>query len=223
MSRETWRLFVAIPVPDVVRDTLAAAVQPVQEKLPGARWQSPDTWHLTLRFLGETDPDALPGLERAVREAAAPQVAFRLALGEAGSFERRGRGRVAWIGLASGATEVERLAQRLALACGSPAEAGLPVQVHLTVARDAPDELVGALARALDAARVSGSPARPPGRVGLGSGAPHGPGGGGSLAWIADRLVLYRSQLGRDGARHTPLFEALLGEGPGVAEEAAGR
>ncbi|MGC8634536.1 MAG: RNA 2',3'-cyclic phosphodiesterase [Candidatus Limnocylindrales bacterium] len=223
MSEETWRLFVAIPVPDAVRAALAAAVQPVRQRLPAARWQSPDTWHLTLRFLGETERAAVPGLERAVRETAASGGPFRLALGEAGSFERRGRGRVAWIGLASGAPEVERLAQRLALACGAPAEATLPVQVHLTVARDAPDDLVGALAGALEAVRARNSPAGRPGRVGLGSGVRNGPEDAGPLAWIADRLVLYRSQLDRAGARHTPVFEARLGDRSGVAEEAAGR
>ena len=33
----------------------------------------------------------------------------------------------------------------------------------------------------------------------------------GSLAWIADRLVLYHSVLGSSGATHTALLEAPLG------------
>lgn len=45
------RLFVALPIPDPVRQTLAG----FQNGLPGARWTDPDNFHLTLRFIGEVD------------------------------------------------------------------------------------------------------------------------------------------------------------------------
>lgn len=45
------RLFVALPLPDQLRDRLAA----LGEGLPGARWVAPENLHITLRFLGELD------------------------------------------------------------------------------------------------------------------------------------------------------------------------
>ena len=208
---ETWRLFVAIPVPDEVRAALAAALDSVRTRFRGGRWQSPDTWHLTLRFLGDTPVGDLPSIERAVRAAAAAGGPFRVALGEPGSFEHRRGGRVAWVGLAQGGPEVAALAGRLAAALVPGELAGPPLQVHLTIARDAPDGLVPALAAAMEALRAGTSGTGGVGRVGLGS-RPAAPAGGeGSFAWVADRLVLYRSVLGRGGAIHTALVEAPLG------------
>ena len=211
MVAETWRLFIAIPVPDEVRAALAAALGPVRIRFRGGRWQSPDTWHLTLRFLGDTPVGEVPSIERAVRGAAAAGVPFRVALGEAGSFEHRRGGRVAWVGLVRGGPEVAALAARLAAALAPGEPAGPPLQVHLTIARDAPDGLVPALTAAMEALRAGTSGAGGAGRVGLGS-RPTAPAGGeGSLAWVADRLVLYHSVLGRGGATHTVLLEAPLG------------
>ena len=211
MAAETWRLFIAIPVPDEVRAALAAALDPVKVRFGGGRWQASDTWHLTLRFLGDTPVGDLPLIERAVRSAAADGAPFRVALGEAGSFEHRRGGRVAWVGLAQGGPEVAALAGRLAavLAPGEPG--GVPFQVHLTIAREAPDGLVPALTAAIEASRSGASGTARAGRVGLGS-RPVAPATGeGSLVWVADRLVLYRSVLGRGGATHTALVEAPLG------------
>jgi 2'-5' RNA ligase len=58
------RLFVAVwPPPDVV-DALAALPR---EERPGVRYTSLESWHVTLRFLGEADPDevtaALAGID----------------------------------------------------------------------------------------------------------------------------------------------------------------
>lgn len=45
------RLFVALPLPEEVRDQLAD----LEDRLPGARWVPPDSFHITLRFIGEVD------------------------------------------------------------------------------------------------------------------------------------------------------------------------
>ncbi len=211
MVTEAWRLFIAIPVPDEVRSALAAALDPVRARFRGGRWQSADTWHLTLRFVGDTPVGDLPAIEQAIRAVAATGAPFRIELGEAGSFERRRGGRVAWVGLALGGPEVAALAGRLAsaLAPGEPAD--LPPQVHLTIARDAPDGLVAAVVAAMEAFRAGTRGAERAGRVGLGSRSVGPLVGEGSFAWMADRLVLYRSVLGRGGATHTALLEARLG------------
>ncbi len=45
------RLFVALALPDDV----AAPLNWIQAGVPGARWQTREQLHLTLRFVGETD------------------------------------------------------------------------------------------------------------------------------------------------------------------------
>jgi 2'-5' RNA ligase len=45
------RLFVALPVVDMIRSQLAI----YQNGLPGVRWTDPDGFHITLRFIGDVD------------------------------------------------------------------------------------------------------------------------------------------------------------------------
>lgn len=45
------RVFVALPVPDMIRYALST----LQCGLPGARWIAPENFHITLRFIGEVD------------------------------------------------------------------------------------------------------------------------------------------------------------------------
>ena len=59
---------------------------------------------------------------------------------------------------------------------------------------------------ALDAARI---PSDRPSRVGLGR-PPRPVAGSDALAWTVDRLVLYRSVLGRAGAVHTEIAGVRL-------------
>ena len=49
------RLFVALELPDAVRRRL----ETLRGGVPGARWQSAEQMHLTLRFIGEVDGAAL--------------------------------------------------------------------------------------------------------------------------------------------------------------------
>jgi 2'-5' RNA ligase len=60
------RLFVALAIPDPV----ARSIMLIQGGVPGARWQTREQLHLTLRFIGEVDgrdaamlDDALAGIE----------------------------------------------------------------------------------------------------------------------------------------------------------------
>lgn len=206
-----WRLFVAVPLPQDVRSALEDALGRVRDEVRGGRWLGPETWHLTLRFLGDTPVPEIPLIEEAVRSAARTARPFAAALGHAGAFERRS-GRVAWIGLDSGAEAVAALARALAAATAPDEVSREPFRAHLTIAREAPVALVGALDEAMREARTG----RPrPASAGLGSGPPAPPVrlvGGDPFAWTVDRLVLYRSVLGRTGAQHTPLLEARLGE-----------
>jgi 2'-5' RNA ligase len=65
------RLFVAVWPPQSVVDLLAALERPALE---GARWTTPDQWHVTLRFLGNM-PSADPVLAAVAAAGARPAVA----------------------------------------------------------------------------------------------------------------------------------------------------
>ncbi len=56
------RLFLAGIVPEAVKQTLHAQLEPVRAATPQARWLPPDALHLTLVFLGSVAEDAMPAL-----------------------------------------------------------------------------------------------------------------------------------------------------------------
>jgi 2'-5' RNA ligase len=68
------RLFVAVEVPDGVRQQVAAIERPAGDDV---RWADPSAWHVTLRFIGEVPPDdGLDGCTAALgRVSASPTVA----------------------------------------------------------------------------------------------------------------------------------------------------
>jgi 2'-5' RNA ligase len=63
----------------------------------GARWQSDDQLHLTLRFIGEVDRHLARDIDAAL--AAIHHPPFEVALSGLGTFERRGQPEVVWAGV----------------------------------------------------------------------------------------------------------------------------
>ncbi len=124
------RLFVALELPPPVRDRLLAAMGGVA----GARWQTDGQLHLTLRFIGEVDRHRAQDIAAAL--GSVHVVPFRLALGDIGTFDRRGRVDTLWVGVTPQA-EVAALAKRIdqALVRVGVAPETRAFVPHITVAR----------------------------------------------------------------------------------------
>ncbi len=87
------RLFVAIRPPSAIRARLLAAMGGIS----GARWQSEDQLHLTLRFIGEVDRHRAGDVHAAL--GAIHQPCFEIALNGIGAFDRRGWPDAVWAGV----------------------------------------------------------------------------------------------------------------------------
>lgn len=131
------RMFIALLLPEEVKQDLAAFLEPRQEAGPDLRWTVPEQWHLTLAFLPEvTDRHSDELLERCER-AAARRAPLDLRLSGAGAFPNPGRAKVLWAGVEPAGEELMRLAGGVR-AAGS--KSGIPVgggrfHPHLTLAR----------------------------------------------------------------------------------------
>ena len=79
------RLFVAIRPPTPIRERLIASMGGIS----GARWQSDEQLHLTLRFIGEVDRHRADDIHAAL--GGIHQSPFELALNGIGVFDRRDR------------------------------------------------------------------------------------------------------------------------------------
>jgi 2'-5' RNA ligase len=176
------RLFIAVDVPERVKDALATTIEPVGQSLPGARWTRPEGWHVTLKFLGSTRPQVVPDVEAAVRQAAGAARAFDTRLATVGAFPSANRARVLWAGLEDAGARFGTLVTHLDdLLSDVVAPETRTFTPHLTLARIDPPARLDADLLALDVA---------------------------SEAFPVDRLILYRSHLSPRGATYEPLVTA---------------
>ncbi len=124
------RLFVALRPPVPIRETLLAIMHGVE----GARWQSDDQIHCTLRFIGEVDRHQAEDIAAALARVTA--IPFDLALSSVGTFDHRGRIDTLWAGItphdavAALHARVDRAC--INAGCASEHRAYLP---HITLAR----------------------------------------------------------------------------------------
>lgn len=104
-----WRLFLAVPLPIDVRDRVRAIVARLEETDLPARWIDPDNGHLTLHFIGETEPEMAELLRMALPAPITSHAPFELRTAEPGTFPSIRRPRVLWLGLWGPAYRLEAL------------------------------------------------------------------------------------------------------------------
>ncbi|HVU31979.1 MAG TPA: RNA 2',3'-cyclic phosphodiesterase [Opitutaceae bacterium] len=181
-AKDTERMFIALTLPDAVRETLLM----LRTRLGGITWTSPEQWHVTLRFLGDV---ARARTQLLIDRLAAIRVEpFILPVEGVGTFPPNRPPRVAWVGTGSGHPRLFQLRQRIddaILACGLDVDLRT-FHPHVTIAR-CTGQGAAAIARWAHAHREF---AAPPFRV--------------------DAFDLYASDLRPSGAVHTLRQRFLL-------------
>jgi 2'-5' RNA ligase len=189
---DTYRLFIAVEVAPEVKAELAAAQGRLRRGGAPVKWVTPESMHLTLHFLGETDVALLPQLGAALRAALAGHAAIGLRLGGAGAFPNPRQPSVIWAGVAGATAALERIQSATGAALeslGLPRETR-PFRAHLTLGRVRREATPAQLERLGEAVR-----SLPPFA---------------SLHWDIDRVVLFRSELRPDGPVYTKLVSCPL-------------
>lgn len=170
----------AVGLTDEARHALAAVLRrwTGDRPLPG-RPVPPENWHLTLRFLGWVDPPSADRLAAALDEAELGE-GFRVTVAGAGVFPNPRRATVLWTAVTDGAEELATLAERVeetAEAAGlGPADR--PFRPHLTLSRLRPHQDLRPL--------LESAPEE-------------------AVRFPVRAVTLYRSHLGRGGARYEPV------------------
>ncbi len=205
------RIFIALDILSEIRQRIARFEQGVRGFAPDAKWVSAESFHITLKFIGEQTPAQVESIKRVLSGV---QVAeFPVSFGGYGFFPNHTSGRVFWVGIQAG----PELSQLASAVDAETAELGVPreehkFQPHLT------------LARARDSR----------GRGGRASGHPHGGSGGGfgSLpeklhsipqpefgTMAATEFFLYESKLSPAGAQYTKLARFPFKQGEQTTKE----
>jgi RNA 2',3'-cyclic 3'-phosphodiesterase len=183
------RLFVALDLPDELREGVAAWGREALVD-PALRRVAPEYLHVTLAFLGQRPEEEIEAIAAVVGENAGP--APWVELRDPESRPPRGRARLYALPALSPGTEALQAGVAQGLAAGGFYEPEKrPFWPHVTVARVRPE------------GRGSRRPAvvsDPPGKLPAGL----------SEARICRRMTLYRSELQPTGARYVPLAQVQL-------------
>ena len=174
-------------MPAQVRVKLRAQLAPYRKQHPNVRWTSPESWHLTLVFLGSVEASRVAELERLLDEVALATAPFDVLVDRGGGRPRHDGG-VAWLGLSTGASTLIEAATLAAEGCPPDIVGGSPPKrtpsAHLTVVRKADEPVIESLR------------SQACGPLGV--------------SWTVDAVALVRSHLEPAGARYVTLHQATL-------------
>ena|ERR1035437_3334348 len=167
------RLFVAIPLAPEVVHQLSSLCGRLRSPGDDLRWSTPETWHITLVFLGNSTDSQLSGIAARLRELHHPHVPIQLEV--PGFFERAGAF-FAGVRLTSALLLLEQLVEAAAEASGFVLDRG-PYHPHITLARSRNQQSLRKLQK-----RLEDQPA--------------------FRGFVAHEFRLYESFLSPTGARH---------------------
>jgi len=189
MCRKTIRTFIAFTLPRAIISAIGSIQEDLKTYGLRVRWIPPENIHLTLKFLGEINPDDVSRIIAAIESAATKQRPFFLSIGAVGVFPGLSRARVIWAGLTG---QVDALAGIHHSLDTGLKKIGFPEEVrkfkgHLTIGRIKekidPKKLDGAITACRDFS---------------------------SKPFAADKLILFKSDLQASGAVYTRLASISL-------------
>lgn len=185
---KTPRLFVALPVSDEIQKGCEALQAIGKTKTASVRWVDPKQIHLTLVFLGWTDPALQSKIEAVIQEIAGDFPPFTLKVTGLGAFPKLHSPKVIWAGVAE-ERPLMTLQHALAEKIGSVGIVleSRPYRPHLTLGR-------------VQEGKVSEPFTR---WIGQEKGAPIG-------ECPASRVALMESRLRPEGSIYTARFVAAL-------------
>lgn len=106
------RAFIAVDIPDDVRDAIGEAQARLKRAHTGVKvsWAKIENAHLTLQFLGYVEEPVIPKISTALDNVAGQHGAFELTVAGAGAFPEERRPRVLWVGCNDDAGKLKALA-----------------------------------------------------------------------------------------------------------------
>jgi len=131
------RTFIAIELPQEIKAILAGFQEKLKASGADVKWVTPESIHLTLKFLGDANDKKIGPIMEALEEVARKKAGFTIRISSLGAFPGLNSIRVIWAGITQGddaACQIaEDLEDRIA-AIGIPKEKR-PFSSHITIGR----------------------------------------------------------------------------------------
>ena len=130
------RAFIAFPVPAETRAAFASIQSELKASGADVKWDAPEKFHVTMKFLGDVEEPELNLLRRDLIESLGKLSGFELLYSGVGGFPDTDHPRVVWIGAEKNETilQVHREIERAAEVHGFPRE-DRSFHVHITLGR----------------------------------------------------------------------------------------
>lgn len=183
------RSFLAVELPGELKRELGRILEELRQCGADVKWVRPEAIHLTLKFLGEINPEQVGETRLAVQEVARYHGPFKIEARGLGCFPRLEQPRVVWVGLEGEKWKLEALqrdVENALMKFGFPKEER-PFKPHLTLGRVRSPKARLALVEKLKDRKEM--------QVG---------------EFIVGSVILFKSELLPSGARYTKLWEEKL-------------
>lgn len=92
------RVFIALPVPDEVKKIISQ-IKTELKTTAKIKWVEAENCHITLKFLGEVNPNQVKNISAVLKNIFAQGSAYELSMHGVGFFPNRTRPRVMWAGV----------------------------------------------------------------------------------------------------------------------------
>jgi len=92
------RTFIAFETPEAIRQSITAFQSELKKSGADVRWEPPDKFHVTIKFLGNVEESRLPELTRQIQSVCENDRSFKVWYRGAGGFPDLKHPRVIWLG-----------------------------------------------------------------------------------------------------------------------------
>ena len=186
------RTFIAFETTPGQKLVLAEAAASLKEASADVRWESPDKYHCTLKFLGETEERNLPAIRSIIKDVCADCTPLHIEFDRLGCFPTLREPRVIWAGCTEQSPSLNVIKNRMDLALerfGFEIDRR-PFHPHVTLGRVKSERRVEHLISKLETVTFE------------------------SFSLAVGELLLIKSVLHREGSVYTVLDSFHLGGNP---------
>jgi 2'-5' RNA ligase len=110
---EVVRAFIAAQIDDELREGLRLTIEELKKSDPYVRWIRPENLHVTLKFLGDVETDKIDAITSEMRNTAAAEQPFGLAVSGIGVIPNPRYPRVIYTNLMDDGQKLKNLSKRL--------------------------------------------------------------------------------------------------------------
>lgn len=131
------RAFIAVEIYDQAKQKISGLISNLKKSDTDLKWITEDQMHITLKFLGNVDKNAIQGISEEISNISSTFNSFRINFYKIGAFPDLKHPNVLWLGIDKGASDLKMLNKKIENALG---KLGFKVEnrefkPHLTLAR----------------------------------------------------------------------------------------